>query len=58
MTRAAVQLKIQEIVKTVKNKEDVYKSMEVWLKKEKCSEFDTKQILNDLTSYKEYLELS
>ena len=48
---------IQELVKTIKDKEEVKKQMEKWLKKQKCSEFDTKQILNDLTSYKEFLEL-
>ena len=57
MTREQVHNRIKELTQTVKDKEEVKKQMEIWLKQEDCSEFDTKQILNDLTSYKEFLEL-
>lgn len=57
MTREKIQDEIRRITQTVKIKEEVAKEMEKFLKKNKCSEFDTKQIMNDLTSYKEFLEL-
>lgn len=57
MTRAEIQNKIQDLVKTLKTKEEVEIAIEKWLKKEKVSDFDTKQIMNDMTGYKEYNEL-
>lgn len=57
ITRDQVQQKIIEITKTTKDSVAVESSIESWLKSKKCPEFDMKQILNDLTSYKEYLEL-
>ena len=57
MTRAEIQLKIQELVKTIQVKDGVKAEIAKWLIEKKVSEFDQKQILNDLTGYKEYLEL-
>ena len=57
MTRAEIQLKIQELVKTIQTKDEVKAEIGKWLIEEKVSEFDQKQILNDLTGYKEFLEL-
>ena len=57
VSRADVQTKIQELVKTLKTQEEVEKEVDLWLKSIGCLDFDRKQILNDLTGYKEYLEL-
>ena len=57
ITRDQVQRKIIELTKTIKDSVAVKSSIESWLKSKNCPEFDMKQILNDLTSYKEYLEL-
>ncbi len=55
MTRKEVQDKIREIC--VNNTKDGIKnSIHEWLISNKCSEFEINQILNDLTSYQEYLE--
>ncbi len=57
ITRSEIHEKIKELVKTISNPVVVKTSIETWLKTTGCSDFDMKQILNDLTSYKEYLEL-
>lgn len=57
VTRANVQDKIRELVKVNNDPIEVKNQVESWLKSIKASEFDTKQIMNDLTSYQEYLDL-
>ena len=56
MTRAQIQDKLRELVKTNTNPDLVKEIMETWLK-ETCDDFETKQVLNDLTSYQEYLDI-
>ena len=57
ITRADVQIKIQELVRTIRTQEEAKKEVDLWLKSIGCLDFDRKQILNDLTGYKEYNEL-
>lgn len=56
MTRQKVQEKIQEIVETQKDQALVKESIKAWLEG-KVTEDEAGRILNDLTSYKEFLEL-
>ena len=57
ITRAEIQLKIRELVEITQDPITVKNAVEDWLTEKKASEFDTKQIMNDLTSYQEYLDL-
>lgn len=56
-TRAEIQIKIQELVGVVKDTSSIKNGIAAWLEEKECPEFETKQILNDLTSYKEYLDI-
>ncbi len=58
LTRVQVEKELEKITKKTKDQGLVKTEMEAWLKKKQCSEFETTQILNDLTSYSQYLELN
>lgn len=58
ITRAEIQDKIRELVIKQKDPVNVKNSIETWLEEKNASDFDKQQILNDLTSYQEYLDLS
>ena len=57
LTRSQIHEKIKELVAASQDKDLVKDGMVLWLEENECSEFETQQILNDLTSYQEYLSL-
>lgn len=57
LKRADVQERLKELTSISKNKSVVREAVKVWLEQNNCSELETRQILNDLTSYSEYLNL-
>ena len=57
ITRAEVQTKIQELVSASQDKDVIRVGVRNWLTDQSCSEFEISQILNDLTSYQDYLNL-
>lgn len=57
LQRNQVQDKLREITKSTQNADTVKSAMQIWMENQGCGEFEVKQILNDLTSYKEYLSL-
>ena len=57
VTRSEIQNQLQIITGSTQNKDAVKTAMQMWLEAQKASEFETKQIMNDLTSYTEYLNL-
>ena len=58
VSRAEIQEKIQELIKINDDPIEVKNKVDEWLKEMGYSNFWRNHILNDLTSYKEYLELS
>jgi hypothetical protein len=57
LTRSEIQEQIITLISANPNKDMVKNGVKLWLEEKKCPPFDTQQIMNDLTSYKEYLEL-
>ena len=57
LTRSNIQEELKIITGKTQNKDAVKTAMQMWLEGQKASEFETKQIMNDLTSYPEYLSL-
>ncbi len=57
LTRKQIQDKLRELTVSTQNKEAVKTSIQMWMEENQCSQFEISQILNDLTSYKEYLDL-
>ena len=57
VTRSEIQDQLKIITGSTQNKDAVKTAMQMWLEAQKASEFETKQIMNDLTSYTEYLNL-
>lgn len=57
LKRSDVQEKLKELTLVSKNKSVVREAVRIWLEQNNCSELETRQILNDLTSYSDYLNL-
>ena len=57
LTRQEVHEKIKELVSASQDKDLVKSGIELWLEENQAPEFVTRQVLNDLTSYQEYLNL-
>lgn len=57
ISRADVQDKIKELVGANRDKDLVKLGVQSWLREQAASDLQISQILKDLTSYKEYLEL-
>ena len=57
LQRNQIQDKLREITQSTQNADAVKSAMQVWMQKHGCEEFEMRQIMNDLTSYKEYLSL-
>ena len=57
LTRAEIQEELKTITQSTQNADAVKSAMQVWMQKQGCEEFEMRQIMNDLTSYKEYLSL-
>ena len=57
ITRAQVQDKLKELTGSIKDYSIVKEEMKNWLVDQNVSNFEMQQIINDLTSYSEYLSL-
>ena len=57
MLRSQIQDQIKIFVQTMTAKIEVETAMHDWLDDQKATDLDKTQIMKDLTSYKEYLEL-
>jgi hypothetical protein len=57
LTRNEIGTQIKLITQTTKNPDAVKSALQSWLVEQNCGDFEQKQILNDLNSYPEYLEL-
>lgn len=57
LTRAEIQDKLKQLTGSVRNHIAVKQLVKEWLDQKECAPFFQQQVLNDLTSYKEYLEL-
>jgi dsRNA-specific ribonuclease len=57
LTRSQIQDQLKTITGKTQDPEAVKTAIQMWLQGQKASDFETKQIMNDLTSYPEYLSL-
>ena len=58
LSRQQVQDQIRIFVQTMTTKVEVETAMHDWLDEQKATDLDKTQIMKDLTSYKEFLELN
>ena len=57
LTRNEIQEELKRITQSTQDTGAVKTAMQLWMESKNCGEFEINQIMNDLTSYKEYLSL-
>lgn len=57
LKRNEIEEQIKTLTQNSQDKDLVKGGMKLWLEEKNVSQFEAQQILNDLTSYQEYLDL-